>query len=151
LILSRQNLPTLDRTKYAPASGLRRGCYVLADCAGTPDIILIGTGSEVSLCIEAYEKLKAEGVKARVVSMASTELFEQQSAEYREQVLPKAVRKRLAVEAGTSLGWRNYVGLDGAVIGRDQFGASAPLKEVMTQFGFTPANVYTTAKNLLAN
>lgn len=151
LILSRQAMPTLDRAKYAPASGLRRGGYVLADCAGTPDIILLGTGSEVSLCVEAYEKLKAEGVKVRVVNLASFELFEQQSAEYREQVLPKAVRKRLAVEAGTSLGWRHYVGLDGANIARDKFGASAPLKEVMTQLGFTAANVYTAAKQLLAN
>jgi transketolase len=150
LILSRQAMPTLDRTKYAPASGLRRGGYILADCAGTPDIILIGTGSEVPLCVEAYEKLKAEGVKVRVVNLASFELFEQQPAEYREQVLPNAVRKRLAVEAGTSLGWRHYVGLDGAIIARDKFGASAPLKEVLNQFGFTAANVYNVAKSLLA-
>jgi transketolase len=149
LALSRQALPTLDRTKYAPANGVRRGGYVLADCAGTPDIILIATGSEVSLCVEVYEKLKAEGIKARVVSMPSTELFEQQPAEYREQVLPKAVRKRLAVEAGTSFGWRQYVGLDGAIIARDGFGASAPFKDIFNHFGFTAANVYNTAKQLL--
>jgi len=149
-ILSRQNLPTLDRTKYAPAAGTAKGAYILADCAGTPDIILIGTGSELSLCVETYEKLKAEGVKARVVSMPSTELFERQTQEYRDQVLPPTVRKRLAVEAGSSLGWRGYVGLDGAVICRDQFGASAPLKDLLKQFGFTVENVYATAKKLLA-
>jgi transketolase len=151
LILSRQAVPTLDRTKYAPASGLHKGGYILADCAGTPEIILIGTGSEVSICLAAYEKLKAEGVKARVVNLASTELFEMQSAEYRESVLPKAVRKRLAVEAGTSLGWRHYVGLDGAIICRDHFGASAPLKDVLNQFGFTTENVYQAARQLLAS
>jgi transketolase len=149
LILSRQALPTLDRTKYAPAAGTAKGGYVLADCAGTPDIILIGTGSELSLCVEAYEKLKAEGVKARVVSMPSTELFEQQAEEYRNSVLPPTVRQRLAVEAGSSLGWRSYVGLDGAVICRSQFGASAPLKDLLQQFGFTVENVYATAKQLL--
>jgi transketolase len=149
LILSRQALPTLDRTKYAAATGTAKGGYILADCAGTPDIILIGTGSELSLCVDAYEKLKAEGVKVRVVSMPSTELFEQQSPEYREQVLPMSVRKRVAVEAGSSLGWRSYVGLDGAVVCRSQFGASAPLKDLLKQFGFTVENVYNTAKQLL--
>jgi len=150
LILSRQALPTLDRAKYAAASGLSKGAYVLADCEGTPDIILIGTGSEVQFCVGAYEKLKAEGVKARVVSMPSTELFEQQPKEYRDQVLPPSVRKRLAVEAGSSLGWRSYVGLDGDVICRSKFGASAPIKELLQQFGFTTDNVYNTAKTLLA-
>ena len=150
LILSRQALPTLDRTKYAAASNVSRGAYILADCAGTPDLIIIGTGSEVSLCIEAYEKLQAEGVKARVVSMPSTELFERQPAEYRNQVLPPTVRKRLAVEAGSSLGWRGYVGLDGAIIARSKFGASAPIKELMKQFGFTAENVYQSAKALMA-
>lgn len=150
LIMSRQALPTIDRKKYAPASGLRRGAYVLADCAGTPEVILIGTGSEVQICLDAFEKLNAEGVKARVVSMPSFELFERQSREYREQVLPPAVRKRLAVEAGTSLGWRRYVGLDGAIIARSHFGASAPVKELLKQFGFTAENVYNTAKALLA-
>jgi transketolase len=150
LIMSRQALPTIDRTKYAAVSGLRRGAYTLADCGGTPDIILIGTGSEVQLCIEAYEKLKAEGVKARVVSMPSCELFERQPREYREQVLPPAVRKRLAVEAGVSLGWQRYVGLDGAVIACRSFGASGPIKDLLKHFGFTTDNVYQTAKALLA-
>jgi transketolase len=149
-ILTRQAIPTLDRTKYAPATGLGKGAYVLADCDGTPDIILIGTGSEVQFCVGAYEKLKTEGVKARVISMPSTELFERQPKEYRDQVLPPAVRKRLAVEAGSSLGWRSYVGLDGAVICRSQFGASAPIKELLHQFGFTTDNVYNTAKTLLS-
>jgi transketolase len=150
LILSRQALPTLDRAKFAPATGVGKGAYILADCDGTPDIILIGTGSELQFCIGAYEKLKAEGVKARVVSMPSTELFERQRKEYRDQVLPPSVRKRLAVEAGSSLGWRSYVGLDGAVICRSQFGASAPLKDLLQQFGFTTENVYNTAKTLLS-
>ena len=151
LILSRQALPTLDRAKYASADGTNKGAYVLADCDGTPDIILIGTGSELQFCIGAYEKLKTEGVKVRVVSMPSTELFERQPKEYRDQVLPPVIRKRLAVEAGSSLGWRSYVGLDGAVICRSQFGASAPLKELLQQFGFTTENVYNTAKSLLSS
>jgi len=149
LILSRQGLPTLDRSRYAPASGLRQGAYVLADCEGAPEIILIGTGSELQLCVEAGEKLKAEGVKARVVSMPSFELFERQPREYREGVLPRAVRKRLAVEAGSSLGWRRYVGLDGAIIARRHFGASAPIRDLLQHFGFTTENVYNTAKALL--
>jgi transketolase len=151
LALTRQPVPTFDRTKYAPASGLRHGAYVLKDCAGTPDIILIGTGSELSLCAQAGEKLAAEGVKARVVSMPSWELFDQQPKDYREQVLPANVRKRLAVEAGATLGWGRYVGLDGAVIGRDGFGASAPVKHLMEHFGFTAENVYAAAKALLAS
>ncbi len=150
LILTRQALPTLDRAKYASASGLQRGAYILADCDGTPDLILIGTGSEVHLCVETYEKLKAEGIKVRVVSMPSCELFEQQPVEYRNQVLPPFVRKRIAVEAGSSLGWRQYVGLDGAVIARCKFGASAPFKELMKQFGFTVENICATARSLLA-
>lgn len=151
LILTRQPIPTLDRAKYAPASGLAKGAYVLADCGAVPEIILIGTGSEVQFCVGAYEKLVAEGVKVRVVSMPSFELFERQPQSYRDEVLPPAVRKRLAVEAGRSLGWHRYVGLDGAVISRDQFGASAPMKELLQQFGFTVENVYQTAKKLLAS
>lgn len=150
LILSRQALPTLDRTRYAPAAGLRRGGYILADANGRPDVILMGTGSELQFCCAAAEKLTAEGVKVRVVSMPSFELFERQPREYREQVLPPSVRKRVAIEAGVSLGWHRYIGLDGALIGRDGFGASAPFKELWQQFGFTADNVYRTAKALLA-
>jgi transketolase len=150
LALTRQGVPTLDRTKYAPASGLRQGAYILSDAGGQPDIILIGTGSELQWCVEAGEKLKAEGVKVRVVSMPSWELFERQPREYRDLVLPPSVRKRLSVEAGVTLGWQKYVGLDGASIGRDGFGASAPVKDVMKHFGFTAENVYSVAKALLA-
>ena len=146
LALTRQAVPTYDRTKYAPASGLRQGAYILSDCDRQPDIILIGTGSELQWC---GEKLKAEGVMARIVSMPSFELFEQQPREYREKVLPPAVRKRLACEAGATLGWYKYVGLEGAVVGRDGFGASAPVKDVMKHFGFTTENVYNAAKTLL--
>ena len=150
LCLTRQPLPTLDRAKYAPASGLRQGGYILSDCTGTPDLILIGTGSELQLAIAAGEKLTAEGVKVRVVSLPSWELFEQQSAEYRVKVLPANVRQRVAVEAGTSQGWHRYVGLDGAVVAHDGFGASAPFQELLKQFGFTTEHVYQTAKEVLA-
>jgi transketolase len=150
LALTRQAVPTLDRAKYAPASGLRQGAYILSDCQGQPDIILIGTGSELQWCADAGEKLKAEGVKLRVVSMPSWEIFDRQPREYRERVLPSSVRKRLAVEAGVTSGWQKYVGLDGAVVGRDGFGASAPVKDVMKHFGFTTENVYNAAKALLA-
>ena len=151
LILSRQGLPTLDRSRYAPACGLRQGGYILADCVGLPEIILIATGSEVQLCLGAAEKLKTEGVKARVVSLPSFELFERQPRVYREAVLPPAVRKRLAVEAGSPLGWNRYVGLDGAIIALNHFGASAPIKDLLQHFGFTTENVYNTAKALLDN
>src|SRR5579871_4530394 len=113
-ILSRQALPTLDRSKYAPATGVKNGAYVLADAAGgTPDVILIGTGSEVAMCVDAYERLTKEGVRARVVSMPSWELFELQSQEYRDSVLPPAVRARVSVEAAGTFGWSRYVGVDG--------------------------------------
>jgi transketolase len=151
LILSRQNLPTLDRTRYAPASGLRRGAYVLADAAqGTPEIILMATGSEVALCVAVYEKLAAEGVKARVVSMPSWELFEQQDAEYRARVLPPEVTRRIAVEQASSLGWERYTGLAGTILGMKTFGASAPLKELLKKFGFTPEHLYAAAREQLA-
>lgn len=149
LILSRQAMPTLDRTRYAPAAGLRRGGYILADSNGTPDVILIGSGSEVQFCCEAAEKLAAEGIKVRLVSMPSFELFERQPREYRDQVLPPAVRKRVAIEAGAPLGWHRYIGLDGALIAREGFGASAPFKELWQQFGFTSENVCRAAKALL--
>lgn len=149
LILSRQPLPTVDRTKYASAEGTKQGAYILADSDGTPDVILMGTGSEVQLCVGAYEQLKAEGIKARVVSMPCCELFERQSEEYRASVLPPAVRARVAVEAGTTLGWRGYVGLDGRVVARREFGASAPLKELLKQFGFTVENVVAEARKTI--
>ena len=149
LALTRQAVPTLDRTKFAPASGLRQGGYILSDSQGTPDIILIGTGSELQWCVEAGEKLKSEGVKVRIVSMPSTNIFDRQPQEYRDRVLPPSVRKRLSVEAGVTLGWQKYVGLDGASVGQDTFGASAPVKDVMKHFGFTTENVYNHAKTLL--
>jgi transketolase len=149
LILSRQPLPTFDRAKYASAEGTRQGAYILADCEGTPDVILIGTGSEVQLCVGAYEQLKAEGVKARVVSMPCSELFMRQSEEYLASVLPPAVRARVAVEAGSTIGWRGYVGLDGRIVARREFGASAPLKELLKQFGFTVENVVAQARKAM--
>jgi transketolase len=149
LVLTRQAVPTLDRTKYAPASGLAKGAYVLVDSEGTPDVILIGTGSEVSLCLQAYEQLKSEGVKARVVSMPSWELFERQDEAYREQVLPASVRARVAVEKAAAFGWERWVGLRGSVIGMRSFGASAPLKALQQKFGFTVENVVKEARRVM--
>ena len=146
LALSRQALPTFDRTKYGSAAGVAKGAYVLADSGGTPEVILIGSGSEVQLCVGAYEMLTAEGVKARVVSMPSWELFEKQPAEYKAQVFPPAVRARVSVEAGATLGWSKYVGDAGETVGRDDFGASAPINELMTHFGFTVENVVAKAR-----
>lgn len=151
LILSRQALPTYDRSKFGSAKGVHRGAYILADCEGTPEVILIGTGSEVQWCVGAYEKLIAEGVRARVVSMPSWELFEEESDSYREEVLPSSCRARVAVEAGTSIGWRRYVGFEGAVIARREFGASAPLKELLKHFGFTVDDVVKQAKALISH
>ena len=152
LILSRQPLPTFDRARYAAASGVTRGAYVLADAAGgrAPEVILIGTGSEVALCVGAYEQLTAEGVAARVVSMPSWELFEQQDAAYRAQVLPPAVTRRVVVEQASVLGWDRYAGATGTIIGMKTFGASAPLKDLLNKFGFTPDHVYAAAKAQLA-
>ncbi len=151
LVLTRQALPTLDRTKYAPASGLARGAYVLADTeGGKPQVILIGTGSEVSLCVGAYEKLKDEGIRARVVSMPSWDIFESQDQSYRDQVFPPDVTARVAVEAAATLGWDRYVGSKGRIIGMRSFGASAPLKDVMKKFGFTVENVAKTARELVS-
>jgi transketolase len=147
LALTRQALPTLDRTKYAPASGLAKGAYVLADApGGKPDVLLIGTGSELQLCVAAQEKLAAEGIKARVVSMPSTEIFEQQTQEYRDNVLPPAVTARVAVEAASVFGWERYVGMKGAVIGMRSFGASGPIKDLMKHYGFTVEAVVDAAK-----
>jgi len=151
LVLTRQNLPTLDRTVYAPASGLHKGAYVLADAAdGKPDVILIGTGSELSLALEAYQQLAAEGIKARVVSMPSWELFDAQPDEYRRSVLPPEVTARVAVEAGVEQGWGKYIGISGRFVGMHTFGASAPFKQLYEHFGITVDAVVTQAKAALA-
>src|SRR5213594_1308075 len=150
LALSRQPLPTLDRSKYAPASGVARGAYVLADApTGNPEVILIASGSEVILAVEAYGKLLAEGIRARVVSMPSWEIFDRQTQEYRDSVLPPAVKARVAVEQASTFGWERYVGSAGHVIGMHTFGASAPLKALQEKFGFEPDRVVASAKELL--
>jgi transketolase len=151
LVLTRQNLPTFDRTKFGVASGTAKGAYVLADApGGKPDVILIGTGSEVSLCVEAYEKLKTEGVNARVVSMPSWELFEQQDDSYRDSVLPPSVTARVSVEMASVFGWERYVGMKGRKIGMHRFGASAPLKDLLKYFGFTAEKVVEEARKAIA-
>jgi transketolase len=151
LILSRQPLPTLDRAKYAPASGLAKGAYVLADApGGKPEALLLASGSEVPLCVEAHERLKGEGIQARVVSMPSWELFEHQSQAYRDSVIPPAVTARVSVEQASTFGWAQYVGPTGHSIGMKTFGASAPLKELQKKFGFTVENVMAAAKAQLA-
>ena len=151
LVLTRQALPTFDRTKYGAASGTARGAYVLADApGGKPDVILMGTGSEVSLCVEAYEKLKAEGIQARVVSMPSWDIFEQQDAAYKESVLPSSVTARVSVEMAATFGWERYVGLKGRKIGMHRFGASAPLKDLLKFFGFTADAVVAEARKAIA-
>ncbi|WP_394647326.1 transketolase [uncultured Sphingomonas sp.] len=150
LILSRQALPTLDRSKYASADGVAKGGYVLADSDGEPQVILIATGSEVSLAVQAYEKLTAEGVKARVVSMPSWYRYELQDAAYKESVLPKAVKARVAIEMAGSLGWDRYVGYEGRQITMSTFGASAPLAKLQDKFGFTVENVVKVAKEAMA-
>jgi transketolase len=138
LVLTRQALPTLDRTKYAAASGVAKGAYVLADArGGAPDVILMGTGSELALCVDAYEKLQTEGIRARVVSMPSWEIFEQQDSVYKESVLPAKVTARVSVEMASTFGWERYVGPKGRMIGMHRFGASAPLKDLLKYFGFT--------------
>jgi transketolase len=149
LVLTRQNVPVLDRSKYASAGGLARGGYVLADSDGEPEVILIGTGSEVSLAVGAYEELRSEGVRARVVSLPSWYLFDLEPEDYRESVLPKSVQARVAVEQASTLGWDRYVGPQGQIVGMHTFGASAPLKEVQRKFGFTPERVAEAAKELL--
>jgi transketolase len=150
LALSRQPLPTLDRSKYAPASGVARGAYVLGDApGGDPEVVLIASGSEVSLAVGAHEALLAEGVRSRVVSMPSWDIFEHQTREYRDSVLPPSVKARLAIEQASTFGWERYVGDSGRVIGMHTFGASAPLKELQRKFGFEPDRVVTAAKELL--
>jgi transketolase len=151
LVLSRQPLPTLDRTKYAPASGVARGAYVVADAPGNnPELILIASGSEVSLAVQAHEKLIAEGVRSRVVSMPSWDIFENQTRDYRDTVLPPQVTARVAIEQASTFGWERYVGQTGRVIGMKTFGASAPLKELQRKFGFEPDQIVAAAKQLLA-
>ncbi|HXB99231.1 MAG TPA: transketolase [Terriglobales bacterium] len=150
LVLTRQALPTFDRTKYAAAAGVARGAYILADAEDAkPQVILMATGSEVYLCIEAYEKLKAEGIRARVVSMPSWDLFEHQDQSYRDQVLPPNVTARVAVEMASTMGWAQYTGLKGRIIGMHTFGASAPLKDLQKKFGFTTDAVIQAARDVL--
>lgn len=144
-------MPTFDRTRYAAAAGAACGAYVLADpLDGKPEVILIGTGSEVALCIEAFEELKRQGIQARVVSMPSWELFERQNQTYRDGVLPPDVIARVSVEMGSAIGWDRYAGMAGTKIGMTTFGASAPLKDLLTRFGFTPAKVIAAAKEQIA-
>jgi transketolase len=150
LVLTRQPMPTFDRTKYGAASGVAKGAYILADAqGGKPDVILMGSGSEVGLCMAAYEKLTAEGKKVRVVSMPSWELFEQQDATYKESVLPASVTARVSVEMASTFGWERYVGPKGKMVGMHTFGASAPIKDVLKNFGFEPDKVVAAAKEAL--
>ena len=151
LALTRQNLPTVDRDEYPSASNLAQGAYVLVDSPKTPDLILMASGSEVSLAFDAATQLRQDGVAVRVVSVPSWELFDAQSAEYREAVLPKSVRARIAIEAGISMGWEKYTGLDGDIIALDHFGASAPAQILFKEFGFSVENVVERAKALLKN
>lgn len=150
LVFSRQPMPTLDRTKFAPASGVAKGGYVLIDAeGGKPDVILMGTGTELQHCVTAYEKLKAEGIKVRIVSLPSFELFEKQDAAYRDSVLPPSVTARVSIEMAATFGWDRYVGPKGKSIGMHSFGASAPLKDLLKKFGFEPENVVAAAKQVL--
>jgi transketolase len=152
LVLTRQAIPTFDRQRYAAASGLARGAYVLADDpGGKPELLLLATGSEVSLCVEAFERLTAEGIRTRVVSMPSWELFEQQSQAYRDSVLPPDVTARVSVEQASTFGWERYVGPGGTMIGMAGFGASAPLKELQKKFGFTVDRVVEAGRGQLAH
>ena len=151
IVLSRQAMPTFDRTKFGSVAGVAKGAYVLADAAdGKPELILIGTGSEVSLCVGAYEQLSKEGVKARVVSLPSWDLFEKQSQSYKDEVLPPSVGARVAVEQGSTFGWARWVGPTGSVVGMTTFGASAPIKDLQKKFGFTVENVVKVARETMA-
>jgi transketolase len=150
LVLSRQAMPTLDRTKYAPASGVAKGAYVLADAeGGKPEVILLATGTELQHCVAAHEQLKTQGIKSRVVSIPSWDLFERQDAAYKESVLPAAVTSRVSIEMAATLGWDRYIGPKGKAIGMHSFGASAPLKDLLKKFGFGPEQVVAAAKQLL--
>jgi len=149
LVFTRQNVPQLDRRELAPATGLQKGGYILWDSSLVkPDVIFLATGSEVHLALAAARKLAAEAIRVRVVSLPSWDLFDAQPAEYRERVLPPAVRTRIAVEAGVKLGWEHYVGLDGAVVGMESFGASAPAAVLYEKFGFTVDRIADTARSL---
>ncbi len=151
LMLTRQNLPTLDRSRYASAAGLTKGGYVLADADdGKPQVLLLATGSEVSMCLEAYEQLNTEGIRARVVSIPSWELFDHQDQAYKDNVLPPEVVARVGVEKASTMGWRRYVGLRGHIIGMCTFGASVPLKELQRKYGFLPEQIVAAAKDQVA-
>ncbi len=151
IVLSRQNLPTLDRSVFAPASGVAKGGYVLADAPdGNPDVILLATGSEVALALAARDELASSGLQARVVSMPCWELFDRQPREYRDEVLPPSVKPRVGIEQASTLGWDRYVGDGGAIIGMNTFGASAPLKHLLEKFGFTPDRVSEVARERVA-
>jgi transketolase len=151
LVLSRQKLPVFDRSRYASAEGVARGAYVMADAeGGDPEVILIASGSEVQLCVEAYEAVKRDKIRARVVSMPSWELFERQDAQYRNEVLPPHIKARVTVELGSVIGWDRYAGSTGAILGMHSFGASAPLKDLMRKFGFVPDKVIEAAKAQIA-
>jgi len=150
LVLTRQKLPVIDRKTFAPASGLAQGAYVLADADGSaPDVILMATGSEVSMALEAHARLTRDGIRSRVVSMPCWELFDAQPQSYRDAVLPPGVRARVSIEAASPFGWERYVGVAGAIIGVTHFGASAPGPIVLREFGFTPEHIAETAKAVL--
>ena len=150
LVLTRQAVPIIDRSKYAPASGVAQGAYILADAPdGKPDVLLLASGSEVVLCLAAHEQLKAEGIKTRVVSMSSWELFDDQPRQYRDRVLPPEVTARVSVEEASTFGWARYVGATGHSLGMRSFGASAPLKDLVKTFGFTAEHIVTAAKEQL--
>jgi transketolase len=150
LVLTRQNVPVIDREKYGSASGLARGGYVIADCDGKPDVILIATGSEVHVALEAHETLVIEGINSRVVSLPSWFIFDSQGEEYRESVLPSSVTARVGIEQASTMGWERYVGENGTMIGMTTFGASAPFKDLQKFFGFTPDRVVEAAKDQIA-
>jgi transketolase len=151
LVLTRQEVPIIDRSRYASAGGLRRGGYVLADpYDGDPAVILIATGSEVPLAVAAHESLIADGVRSRVVSLPSWEIFERQDQAYQDEVLPPEITARVSIEEASTLGWDRFVGPDGVKIGMHTFGSSAPLKDVQTKFGFTPDRVAEVAKEILS-
>lgn len=149
IILTRQNIPIIDQEKFAKAENLEKGAYILSDCEGEPQLILMGSGSEVHLLLEAQQKLKQDFIQSRVVSFPSWELFDKQPDEYKEKVFPKKIRHRLAVEAGSPIGWCKYVTEDGSVIGVNGFGESAPGDEIMKEYGFSVENVVSRAKQLL--